>query len=455
MCTPNHRTDVAARILHVPGNAHQSFRDFYEAQDALNDAIRNGEVRAVPRPPRQINPRPSSSSSRPPRRAQEDHREQHQHQHPSPSAPSGSSGTSAASRARRDALIAATLDEIERERQRGEVPSARAAGTGQTSTRADAVVCQAASAPFCTTRLRQDSIRASFAAGWLAPRHTDFASRPPAHTIGDNVTQPSSDASTSSSPPTQVTVLEHGSDSAPSLSTHQRAQSLPHTFQQSPELCVTGDREQHTVAGPSQKRHLTADGGDQIFPADYSTRALARFPVDRRSDISSPSTGVTRYFPRDYLTQARDETDDLQQSPPRIDIGSPASACYVTPPGSPYTQCAELPNDSPVSVAPTATPSSPSASSAPSRPQHSKIEKSYSDAAIQVDIQTRRQGCAQAAIQISGEKVYATTEAQMSPRPSTTESCTVIAKLPTSRVSFAKAFNTEKISGDAAFVARN
>ncbi|KAL7281417.1 hypothetical protein ACG7TL_004730 [Trametes sanguinea] len=376
MCTPNYRLDVRARTDHVSGARWEGFRDYASAEAAFNDARRSGEVRVVQRGP--SDGRDCATSSRRSRTRSQPERQWEQQE--SPSTQSRSSRLSAASRAARDALIAATLEEAKRERrQRGWACSAGSGGN-QAPTAAYATASHSISAPAGLARARQEPTHTApvrqFDAGVALP-----ATRASVH---DPRARPTSDPSTSSSPPTQVTVHEHGPDSEPRPSPrHAIAISLSY---ESPTRSV-------------------------VSPA---TDSSALSPVKRRSDISSPSTGVTKYFPPDYLTRT-----ERGSRPLLADRSSPASACYVTPPGSAETQCAELP-DSPsaLPVTPPSMAAPPTSVPTASGTRRSKVGKSYSEAAVQVDIQTRRRVYVEAASQAFDERHYATVEAQTAPCPS-------------------------------------
>ncbi|OSC97439.1 hypothetical protein PYCCODRAFT_1471848 [Trametes coccinea BRFM310] len=366
--------DVRARTDHISGARWEGFRDYASAEAAFNDARRSGEVRVVQRGP--SDGRDCATSSRRSRTRSQPERQWEQQE--SPSTQSRSSRLSAASRAARDALIAATLEEAKRERrQRGWACSARTGGN-QAPTAAYATASHSISAPAGLARAQPTHTAPvrQFDAGVALP-----ATRASVH---DPRARPTSDPSTSSSPPTQVTVHEHGPDFEPRPSPrHAIAISLSY---ESPTRSV-------------------------VPPA---TDSSALSPVKRRSDISSPSTGVTKYFPPDNLTRA-----GRGSRPLLADIGSPASACYVTPPGSAETQCAELP-DSPsaLPVTPPSMAAPPTSVPTASGTRRSKVGKSYSEAAVQVDIQTRRRVYVEAASQAFDERHYATVEAQTAPYPS-------------------------------------
>ncbi|KAI0645968.1 hypothetical protein C8Q79DRAFT_967199 [Trametes meyenii] len=393
--------EVTSSVVGIPGSSYKGYPDCQSALDAFYAAEQRGDVRQVRKAsqdcvqvqrtraqgPREDEPRPG------PRTA---------------SVTSSSSGrTSRPDRAVRDALIADTLDKVKRERQGGSWISARDGGR--------------------RTKTSSDSTRDKLSVARTHSRHTDEPPKPSgscaiARGHETRNTRPSaqhgrsgtSEPSTSSSPPTAVTVYEHGSDSIPSP---RYAQSLSYASDASPLM---------SVASP-----MTGSG------------ALA--PSDRRSDVSTPSTGVSKTFPADFAIRPRDMRGSktlaaaaatlLSPSEAAATMGSPVASIseYGTPLSSVEPRFASLRpvlESLPASTAmvrPEATSSSGRADAAAvndspsgmSAAQRRKIGKNYSDAAVQVSPPPRPRECTQTEKRtktVSSQR-YATVNTQTSPVP--------------------------------------
>ncbi|KAI0369652.1 hypothetical protein BV20DRAFT_967620 [Pilatotrama ljubarskyi] len=212
------------------------------------------------------------------------------------------------------------------------------------------------------------------------------------HTTGESP----SEVSTSSSPPTEVTQVEHGTDSAPSP---RYAQSLSYTSDASPPA-------RFPLASPAS-----------------GSSALAS--SDRRSDVSLPSSGMTKYFPADFAVRPRDKYSRAREKAMQASVRSPTVTIsdYGTPPSSVQSPPADLNLLSPIAAASAASgqrivASSPAGFTGTATPtRRQKIAKTTSDAGVQVDRQTRIRTYTAALVQATEDKRYATVQTQTLPAP--------------------------------------
>ncbi|KAI0630090.1 hypothetical protein C8Q77DRAFT_1219742 [Trametes polyzona] len=339
-------TDVAPLIHGVSEPVYQGFKDWDSAQEAFHDALQRGQTRIV-----SVGP---SSSLR-------------QKQEPASTRTSAKTRTSprtmsSAARARRDAIIAQALEELKQERESG---SARTEQRG-------------AGGPPSTNLAVQGGVRPTLPA----------ANMPPGSATGDvqkaASTTTASSVSTSSSPPTGVTQVEHGSDSVRSP---RYAQSLSYSSDASPP---------------------PATGSSALASSDW------------RSDVSSPSTGQTRHFPADFATRPRDRFTKAKSGGPALPLplGIQSPAKTVSKYATPSSSTRSPPSSLSLSPATTASGSEPvSSPPAPPISRRRKAGKSYSDAAIQVERPTRKRAYVDAPVQAGQNKRHATAETQTSSTP--------------------------------------
>ncbi|KAH9859116.1 hypothetical protein C2E23DRAFT_801477 [Lenzites betulinus] len=347
--------DVAPNIK-VTGATWEGFDDWESAQEAFDDSKRRGDTKIVEPPPK-AGKRVYESSSK-----------------------GDSCRSTKTDKTVRDALIGEALEELKWERQRNG-SKGRERDEGQRSaTRCTSQARPPATAPCSPSRESEVECKPRLGRGTPSRGGRDTASRP-------------SEASTSSSPPTGVTQHEHGSDSVQSP---RYAQSLSYGSDLSPT--VLRDRQ---FASPA-------------------TGSSALASSDRKTDVSEPSTRVTKYFPADFKTRPRDAYTKAHKRDPRSPVRSPASTVseYATPPSSARTLPPGLSSSTSVKETSSARPSGRSTAASPvtSPPvKHRKfIGKSFSEANIQDECETKRR---QIQAHITNPKQYATIETQTTPSP--------------------------------------
>ncbi|KAI0665901.1 hypothetical protein C8Q78DRAFT_481575 [Trametes maxima] len=396
--------EVTSSVSGIPGGSYKGYPDCQSALDAFCAAEQRGDVREIQGPSQEcLRAQKTRAQGRRPR--EDDSRAGPR----TGSIPSSYSGrTSKSSLAVRDALIAETLDKVRREQRSGSVINARDGGrrtrTASGSTREQPSVARTHTQgtdeqpkPSGSSTTEYETRNAS-----LPPRRTPFIQE------RRNARSKTSEASTSSSPPTAVTVHEYGSDSAPASPWY--AQSLSYASDASPLL---------SVASPM-------------------TGSSALAPSDRRSDVSTPSTGVSKTFPADFAVRPRDIRSSktaaraaaaarlLSLGEASAAIGSPAvSVSEYGTPSSVEPQLSGLPvpdSLSTVTVRPGATTYPGGAavrkySSGMSPAQRRKIGKSYDDAAVQVSPppRPREREHAEKRAKAVPPKRYATVDTQTSP----------------------------------------
>ncbi|KAI0661296.1 hypothetical protein C8Q70DRAFT_706225 [Cubamyces menziesii] len=419
MCTPQRRLDVKAVTDGVPGASYQGFKDWAEADAAYAKAHVEGKTKIVKLgPPPGVGPSGASAArsvsasggctqggrkgareSRPTRQDcgvsqnRGDELQQQQQQSARPR-----SVQSPEARAARDAAIAETLEQLRRERQEQ--------GSPRRSNQLERGGSFASSASISGNRKQ-----ASAPARTERPKPSS-APTPPPHAQGSRRAAGSrssgtSEPSTSSSPPTGVTVLEHGS-SASALSPRS-TQSLSY-WSDEPESPAP-----QVLRSPPMSISSEVTGSTFLSSADV------------RSDLSSPSSCGTRYFPEDYLSRVQAKRERAGTRPPEpVRNPTPVVPDVPVTPTAGASEHSTLfaPHEPMQSFASLATPR-PAATSAPQphpqtvsappavRPR--QTAKSYDDVGVQDDRHTARPRRADANVQTVEQRRFASAETQTSP----------------------------------------
>ncbi|KAH9895093.1 hypothetical protein C8Q73DRAFT_790274 [Cubamyces lactineus] len=421
--------DVKAVTDGVPGSSYQGYKDWSEAEAAFKKARGEGKTKIVKiSPPNESSSagrtasvnangrnaqddRPGARQSRP---AQQDYdrrdpeRGDTKNRSTLPRAnvvTRGGSVQSPGARAARDAAIAEILEELRRERQEQ--------GTRRRSTQLGRGGSFASSKSISGNR-ESTSTRTE-------RPNPNLASAPP-RAYGSRRTARGdagpSEPSTSSSPPTGVTVLEHGT-SASALS--------PRSMQ---SLSYWSDEPESPARSPMS---ISSEVTGSTFLSS----------ADVRSDLSSPSSCGTRYFPEDYLSRTRAKRERASaRLPEPAAVRSPASVASEVP-VTPNPRADELsmlfaphePMQSFASLATVRPPTTPAQAQAHTLPvsappavrsQASQTAKMYDRAGVQDDRHTARSGRTDATVQTVEHRRYASAEIQTSPT-------FVLETLPTAR----------------------
>ncbi|KAI0330984.1 hypothetical protein GY45DRAFT_1322904 [Cubamyces sp. BRFM 1775] len=413
--------DVKAVTDGVPGASYQGFKDWGEALAAFNKARREGKTKIVKiGPPEEESPSAArtartASVNASGRYTQDDRREARQDQDrrhergelqqqstsPRANAVSRSGSTqSAEARAARDAAIADELEQVRRERQQ------------QASSRGGQL---AGRGGLFTSSIATYQNRESTSARTLQPSPS-HASTPPRATITRRATEPALDSdgrsepSTSSSPPTGVTVLERGS-SASALS--------PRSLQSTSSFSYWSD-EPESPGGPAQAQSRGARSPAPSISSEV-TGSTFLSSADVRSDLSSPSSCGTRYFPEDYLSRVRAKRERASARSPVRSPASVVSEVPVTPMADEPSMlfAPHEPMQSFASTRPAATSGPqvhvyPVSTSSAVRPNKPSI-KTYDDAGVQNDRHTAPSNRADANVQTIEQRRYVSTRTQTSP----------------------------------------
>ncbi|OJT05775.1 hypothetical protein TRAPUB_3354 [Trametes pubescens] len=368
MFFPHGRLDVVPLVRGVSNPAFQGFPDWGSANDAFEEAYARGETKIVrDGPPKSERPK----------------------QEPRRSGGTRSTGTrssttlSSAGRAARDAIIAETLEAARRESRHNSTSGVRDNAQGPSTrsmTRAQAQAMQ-------QVPPRQSAPRTQPVLPSGMPQG------------GRNSKSTSSNPSTSSSPPTCVTQRE--TSQSPLYARSPRyAQSLSYASDTSPAI------------------------QSDVHMASPATGSSALASGDCRTDVSSPSTNTTKYFPADFATRPRDAyTKMRERDAAKLLVRSPATTVseYATPSGSAQTRQSDLsPLTSGNPMPPPATQSTVVQSpvtpvSSGTKTRRRKVGKDYSDASIQVDCPIRKRVYTAAQVQASDERQFAAAEVQTSP----------------------------------------
>ncbi|RPD75314.1 hypothetical protein L226DRAFT_560369 [Lentinus tigrinus ALCF2SS1-7] len=341
--------DVRARTDGISGSRQEGFTDWEEAQEYFDEALARGETRVVhpapkrERPERKQNvaemPKVKEPRQRPTQQQQSARTEQKPWARRGTSAGSGDRWNHYNGRAKRDAEIAASVEEVKREqrsasaRERRTEPLQHAApGHGEVPSAARAIT-----APPRLTSASSHPASASASAANAVSRQRSIApasraSVPPAREPEPTKT-PSASFSTSSSPPTAVTQTKNvfSSDGGGSP---RYAQSL--SYASSPGDSSVGLRTP-SLASSDWRSHLSEPSslGTQYFPEDW----LARQKQARRQERSSLQAAAR---------SPEMASSPLARSPPTVFEDrpqSPSESEYATAPNTPEVQSVDLPEE--------------------------------------------------------------------------------------------------------------
>lgn len=320
------RLKVQSLTNGVPGSAYRRCRNYKEADRYLRDAMAEGRVEKVRlAPDRRDDGRAEPEQNRAQRahyQHQETRREVKREERRGASSRTGSAST-AHGLAVRNALIAAAVEDVEREKEQNRngvynagSASAREFRRPEPSWRTGAAGRRTNEVATASPRLPYRSSQTNTSASVVRTSPQGIA-RPVVRPVRQ-VQQPaktSSGPSTSSSPPTAVTQTRNIFSSSESANVSPRyAQSL--SYASSPGNSSAGMRSPPIASS------------------------------DRRSHLSSPSSLGTRYFPEDY--PARQEQARAAHRGPRL---SDEVSEYATAPNTPEMPDVDLPDLNSASIA--------------------------------------------------------------------------------------------------------
>ncbi|KAI0779329.1 hypothetical protein C8Q74DRAFT_684642 [Fomes fomentarius] len=402
---------VQSLTIGVPGSAYRRCRNYTEADRYLRDAMNEGRVEKVRlAPDRRDSGRAEPEQNRAQRahnQHQETRREVKREERRAGRGASSRTGSASTTngRAVRNALIAAAVEDVKREKEqngngvynagsasarefRRPEPSSRTGVAGRYSGRRTNEVATA------SPRLPYPSARTGASASVVRTSPQGIA-RPAVRPVRQvqQGAKTSSSLSTSSSPPTAVTQTRNVFSSSESANVSPRyAQSL--SYASSPGNSSAGMRSPPIASS------------------------------DRRSRLSSPSSLGTRYFPEDY--PARQAQAHAAQRGPRL---SDEVSEYATAPNTPEMPDVDLPDLNSTSIAiecmdvrsPVVSPPQPppqgmttSTSNNTSSRRKTPVTRSLSDAQVQTEARLRQ--LAEAIVQTASptERRYINDEAQTS-----------------------------------------